>query len=223
MSGFLQRLAAGAINPARSIHPVVGSVFSPADKSTGAGRGLESSSTQVIATGPTAPASTAAAGLVMSLSSKMPLAENFAGTAAPVQSEPAPVLDAVRVSTPREAADASLHPSEHRLTQTPALQSRDLGAARQPPLLLPRGPADAVDARRQAAERRTALPVAASRPPARSAARPDAQREPDEIQIHIGRIEVTAMPPPVAPRAVKAQRRGLSLDEYLKRGEHSTR
>jgi hypothetical protein len=43
-------------------------------------------------------------------------------------------------------------------------------------------------------------------------------REPDEIQIHIGRIEVTAMPP-AAPRAAAANpRRGApSLDEYLRR------
>jgi hypothetical protein len=39
---------------------------------------------------------------------------------------------------------------------------------------------------------------------------------PDEIQIHIGRIEVTAVPPP-ARRPVKPQRHEISLDAYLKR------
>jgi hypothetical protein len=44
------------------------------------------------------------------------------------------------------------------------------------------------------------------------------QREPDEIQIHIGRIEVVAVPPPVAPPASPRPRRGApSLDEYLRR------
>jgi hypothetical protein len=39
----------------------------------------------------------------------------------------------------------------------------------------------------------------------------------DDIQIHIGRIEVIAVPPP-APRAQAApSRKGLSLDEYLSR------
>jgi hypothetical protein len=41
----------------------------------------------------------------------------------------------------------------------------------------------------------------------------------DEIQIHIGRIEITAIPPASAPRpAVRTNPRGVSLDEYLRRG-----
>lgn len=44
------------------------------------------------------------------------------------------------------------------------------------------------------------------------------QREPDEIQIHIGRIEVVAVPPaPAPPAALKPQRGAPSLDEYLQR------
>jgi hypothetical protein len=44
------------------------------------------------------------------------------------------------------------------------------------------------------------------------------QREPDEIQIHIGRIEVVAVPPPVASPASPKPRPGApSLDEYLRR------
>jgi hypothetical protein len=43
------------------------------------------------------------------------------------------------------------------------------------------------------------------------------EREADEIQIHIGRIEVTAVPPPT-PAPVRAPaRKSISLDEYLKR------
>ena len=43
------------------------------------------------------------------------------------------------------------------------------------------------------------------------------EREPDEIQIHIGRIEVVAVPP--APvREAKPTNKPLSLDDYLKRG-----
>jgi hypothetical protein len=44
------------------------------------------------------------------------------------------------------------------------------------------------------------------------------QREPDEIQIHIGRIEVTAVPaPPVVSPPVKPRHPGPSLEEYLQR------
>jgi hypothetical protein len=43
-------------------------------------------------------------------------------------------------------------------------------------------------------------------------------REPDEIQIHIGRIEVVAVPQQQAARApAKSTRKSVSLDEYLKR------
>jgi hypothetical protein len=43
------------------------------------------------------------------------------------------------------------------------------------------------------------------------------EREPEEIQIHIGRIEVTATTPtPVRPAPVKSARKTLTLDDYLK-------
>jgi hypothetical protein len=46
-----------------------------------------------------------------------------------------------------------------------------------------------------------------------------ASREPDEIQIHIGRIEVVAVPQQQAVRpAAKSSRKSPSLDDYLKRG-----
>jgi hypothetical protein len=45
-----------------------------------------------------------------------------------------------------------------------------------------------------------------------------ARTEPDEIQIHIGRIEVVAVPPAtVAPGSPKPKRETPSLDEYLRR------
>jgi hypothetical protein len=39
----------------------------------------------------------------------------------------------------------------------------------------------------------------------------------DDIQIHIGRIEVVAVPPPAPRPATAPVRKGLSLDEYLSR------
>jgi hypothetical protein len=46
---------------------------------------------------------------------------------------------------------------------------------------------------------------------------------PDEVQIHIGRIEVVAVAPaPAAPASPKPQRRAPSLDEYLQRRDRRT-
>jgi hypothetical protein len=42
-------------------------------------------------------------------------------------------------------------------------------------------------------------------------------REPDEIQIHIGRVEVLAVPQTRAPVIPKTQRKATNLDEYLRR------
>jgi hypothetical protein len=47
-------------------------------------------------------------------------------------------------------------------------------------------------------------------------ARPE--REAEEIQIHIGRIEVTAVPPAPPRPATQPVRKSLRLDEYLNRG-----
>jgi hypothetical protein len=43
------------------------------------------------------------------------------------------------------------------------------------------------------------------------------EREPDEIQIHIGRIEVTAVPPAQAPMPARSAPKSASLSDYLKR------
>lgn len=45
-----------------------------------------------------------------------------------------------------------------------------------------------------------------------------AQREADEIHIHIGRIDVAAVTQPVPRPAATAARMSLNLDEYLRRG-----
>lgn len=69
----------------------------------------------------------------------------------------------------------------------------------------------------------TAVPAdparsAADRERSRASGVPAAPREPDEINIHIGRIEVTAaQPPPLRPAAPKSHRKAPSLEEYLRR------
>jgi hypothetical protein len=56
-----------------------------------------------------------------------------------------------------------------------------------------------------------------------SPTRPVTRTEPDEIQIHIGRIEVVAvLPAPVAPAASKPKRGAPALDEYLRRSNRTS-
>jgi hypothetical protein len=62
---------------------------------------------------------------------------------------------------------------------------------------------------------------AANREAARQSGQPG--REPDEISIHIGRIEVAAAPQPVVRPAPAPARRSVNLDEYLRRGNGRAR
>jgi hypothetical protein len=48
-------------------------------------------------------------------------------------------------------------------------------------------------------------------------------REPDEIQIHIGRIEVIAMQQPAPPRQAKAPPQSMTLDSFLSRRDGKSR
>jgi len=50
-----------------------------------------------------------------------------------------------------------------------------------------------------------------------------AARQHDEIEIHIGRIEVTAVQQTASRPAAQPARKALNLDEYLKRREGSRR
>jgi hypothetical protein len=69
-------------------------------------------------------------------------------------------------------------------------------------------------------------PPSAATAPQSSVARRNAgpgRPEPDEIQIHIGRIEVTAVPPSVPPPPPKPAPKSVSLEEYLQRRDRRAR
>jgi hypothetical protein len=67
--------------------------------------------------------------------------------------------------------------------------------------------------------------VRAAAPPRIDAVRriPAQRSKPDEIHIHIGRIEVAAVAPQAQRVAAPAHHKGLNLDEYLRRGSGGQR
>lgn len=242
MNGYLQRLAASAIRPARSIHPVVGSRFSPTSR-------LEP----------------------MDSLEEIPV-ESSAAYAQPVVAPSEASSERPLVRTPpmqrrRRFSDAKTHgesdffspllDSTEPATGTANLQASAL--SRDPDQqTTPGSDANPVEAMEDLHELRTGSASAGteyhplvqlsprSLPPktltfsashdlqqiraaaapqnsrstdnSRRAHPPQPPREPDEIQIHIGRIEVTAVQPPVAPRpAPRESRKSINLDEYLRR------
>jgi hypothetical protein len=64
---------------------------------------------------------------------------------------------------------------------------------------------------------------AAGNPSAEVSGRPSPAREPDEIHIHIGRIEVAAISQPAPRPAAPPARKSLDLSDYLKRGNGRSR
>jgi hypothetical protein len=215
MSGYLQRLVSSARTPVRSIHPMIGSRFSaPPD-------GVSPEVPPMMDQLPVSPAE---------------LDRKPAPEAPPVRSHgrpaafEAPRQDAAKrplertfeplVPLPREAGEPVAADFFHRPSAAPgepAAGDREVALDHpHQPLVDEATPRSRMAFRNSPAEAsrtprgpRTNLPVRLPQP------RP----EPDEIEIHIGRIEVTAVLPPPARPAAPPARKSLNLEEYLKRGE----
>jgi len=123
---------------------------------------------------------------------------------------PAELEAEFQATVPHDAADARPAPSRSQ-PFAPSATRRD--PARETPVIPPRPAASLRDIEPPVAS----SPATLRRPAAderRTAARP---RSSDDIHIHIGRVEVTAVPPP-APRPPAAPaRKTMTLDEYLGR------
>ena len=118
----------------------------------------------------------------------------------------------------QNASDVSANPRarptlDHHLSRNDmrdaAFRPQPFNADRMPPLLA-------------ATERlQQARPPAASAPGSRRVSTP-AAGEPTEVHVHIGRIEVTALQQPSAPRKTpRSGRTPMSLDDYLARRKGS--
>ena len=245
MSGYLQRLAGSVMQPMETVHPLAGSVFSP---ETPIGQELPPSSggpplfpAPETRTEPeTLPANANTVSLDRSESSvQWPTAqEAHHGRSLPA---PSISLGEPPAASPRiqnlnltfdEAASSRLHPAvlQRRASKTgepvqageaPTVQQADEpreSASR------PFTQVNALRPNRQARLDATST-LATSRVRARQRADTShpGEREPEEIQIHIGRIEVSAVPQAPAPVPGKVLRRALSLDEYLRRRDGRTR
>lgn len=241
MNGYLQRLLRTAANPAGSVHPLTSSAFARGYQgdsrfvqsgesvpSVAAMQSLKANSHDSAQSGrASASAQTSLPGPEPnSLISELLATQIASGS---TQAEPSayrgPSFGKVMVPGPfipnaeRSARDRA---EETEPEMPPAKGSQRALAHREYDPLL--GAGAVIKSGNAAAE----LEVGSLRP---SAGTKDARtarnstaadRQTDEIQIHIGRIEVTAVHPP-APRAPKARDKEISLDSYLKRRDGRAR
>jgi hypothetical protein len=239
MSGYLQRIASNVLHPARAIHPVVGSRWSaprredspeiilnetvtpagpprvanpsedmaqkhertrPESISSLVTRTLTSSAIQ-----PKISKSTEAASELKKGSESTAEFQPLMAAQQPEEIAHGGLRDAPAKNHPRdleELHETSTAPvvDDAALTFTPLIQAASYS---QPPFDAIRAVHPMANADRARSARQQTLT--------------QTLHEPDEIQIHIGRIEVTAALPPPARPAVKPARKSLDLGEYLKR------
>jgi hypothetical protein len=219
MSGYLQRLVQTAAHPAESVHPRTGSIFSPTDdRDPHLGEPEEASEaiSSVDASPRMSPNTTTA-----------PSASLRAPVAAPEYRPMVPVNDADSVGTSQD-----YRPSLNDDVTTRAAPARKQShtteisepANRRAPRITYHPLIEQPVAAKEHLQPVAGWPRAdAPRQNAPSASRTaTAQSQADEIQIHIGRIEVTAVHPP-APQRAKLPDKGPSLDAYLNRREWRAR
>ena len=223
MSNFLQRVAATVIQPKVRLQPMFGSIFAPATLSSPAELfpATAEISSQTFAPHRqepmTAPhfdtASQAIANQAFAseerLFSATPHEEPSAprSNRSPAANQPLlPVFSRPAHPVVEDAAFEALKPAPANQSVSPDPYQPLIAASQQTvPRLQPRESAP--------------TPTAARTSGAEAARRSQpAQREADEIHIHIGRIEVAAIAQPAPRPAAAAARRSLNLDEYLRRG-----
>lgn len=210
MSGYLQRLVQTAAQPVQSAHPFVGSIF--ASSHDDQQRSVESEEFVVEASavnpsaGPT------------SQPQNIPQ-HNMRREGGPI-SEYRPIAPVGVVTSLQTEGEANALPSAEEQpdrSSRPAANIKANATERVPspgalqtefhPLMPPEAFVE---------EHLHAPSRAATRAAADNGHSVTAERTNDDIQIHIGRIEVTAVHPP-APRTAKTPDRGPSLDAYLNR------
>jgi hypothetical protein len=239
MSNFLQRAAATVIHPQARLQPMLGSIFAPASplspvESSPIG-GYLSAETETFSTRAEQPARSSASvrnsfnseELLLTPHSQIesttpfqqpktsaPRTKDHADESLlpPQSASEAPALHPFQFPKNRATRTRDIHPSEDP-GQVEA-SSRPSANAPYQPLVAPNHPA----AQTQPREASLATTNAAKNTRAEAARRTAPTHEPDEIHIHIGRIEVAAVTQQAPRPAPAPARKSLSLDEYLRRG-----
>jgi hypothetical protein len=237
MSHFLERLAAGVTQPASQarLRPLVGSVFAPTQR-----MGLAESAPIESSTLSSLPQTHRSAARVEEASSgkepdehqgfPLPQAKTLQGVDARKAAQKPTIQPLISVSSPVAPHEAPmLSPnasvnsieSEQVKQATPEFDRQQrLGPSDVPPSYRPlvRVEDSAAVAPTQHLQPYQSEAGAAKKPSAEVSRRPASPpHEPDEIHIHIGRIEVAAISPPAPRPAAPPARKSLDLSEYLKR------
>lgn len=239
MSGYLQRLASSVMQPAEKIHPLVGSVFAGPETSR-----KQSPLAYNLDVADTAAAPLSAFGRADQAVEIQELAARELprdpGQGTPRLSPLLPVESATLPRPSPQTVRASISASQDNSafeTLLPTGQQQMPGHETN----IPTPESDSEDKRQNAytalmpiktvaTQMKTAVAaISGGREfggnPGRSAGQNArnlqtarrAQREPDQIEIHIGRIEVAAIPQAQAAPAARVSRKAESLSEYLAR------
>ena len=221
MSGYLQRLVSGARISGGGVHPLPGSRYAePRSESVPAVVEEEIGVKNPVARAK-APSKESGASIAERPASN-PIAPIEPSRGQPVEPEFKPLVDSAAMPVQPHIFEERFHEA-----QAPAAAHTTVETVRIPPVVRLAPPVE-VQPSLASAAREGVRPPAPFHPaiPPRSAparerrsspTRPGIET-PDEIQIHIGRIEVTAVPPPPPRPAAPPLRKSLDLGEYLKRG-----
>ena len=241
MSNHLQRLATQATRRVAAVHPIVGSMYAPVSAATAREEGL----IEVIAEEQSPREFVARETQQREASAQRREPGIRPARAAPIQREtperpaqgapvrPNEAIPALRGTDPADSGDPDRADRQAEAQPINVYRPRivfDSEPVADPwlPKLQEIAGESALNARsvEAAIERRPAMraplqPSLMQPPPRTSAGGPVGSRGSEEIQIHIGRVEVIAVPP-TPPRPLP-QRRTESLDEYLRRHDRRSR
>jgi hypothetical protein len=227
MKGYLQRMAASAVRPQSGIHPLVGSIYAgrafanaPRDAAVESGLHEEerwTTSQQLFGeerdarAEPDALPSRESAESEAAQRGSKPPANAAARREGRIDAQRAPFRPLLAAAESESSGYDSAADGERQTRSGDGLEREDNTSESGFGALLPR-------------ESRSPLAVSGVRRARSEAFQHSApvEREPDRVEIHIGRIEVTAVPQEAPRPAPTRPRKSLDLGEYLKRRDGRT-